>query len=186
MAKRNKSDGGARQGPPVSFRPGAEIEGLLSSFAARRAVSLNEACKHLSALAVVGLDGRYYMLVVRMAEATGGPGAFGRACAHVHTTLAAVARSGGRRSEDERVRLVAEAAQDYLAARGQTLRLDDLVALLSDEGVFTPTPAQPAAPDLAGTPAAEPTPAASPAGQAEATRVADPAKKRRTLRRVDD
>ena len=69
---RKKSGGGYKQGPPLQFRPGVELEPLIASFAGEHRLRPNEACKALVGLAVTELDRRFYALIRELAEAMGG------------------------------------------------------------------------------------------------------------------
>ncbi|HEY1187010.1 MAG TPA: hypothetical protein VGE74_05100 [Gemmata sp.] len=107
MAKSRKEK--SKQEPPVAFRPGPELEHLVSAFASQRRIGVNEAYKHLAALAVVGLDGGYYDLLAQLAARMTGQNTFVRAAVQIHTALLAAVRvdpAHGR--EPQRMRFVIE------------------------------------------------------------------------------
>src|SRR5947208_2347382 len=86
----------SKQGPPLQFRPGVELERLVASFAAEHGLRPNEACKCLIALAITAMDVRYYGLMHQLAEAMGGANAFVSACVHVQSRLDGAALMAGR------------------------------------------------------------------------------------------
>jgi hypothetical protein len=113
MARSRK--GKAKQEPPVAFRPGPELERLVSGFASNRGIGINDAYKQLAALAVAGLDGGYYDLLSQLAARLTGQNAFVRAVVHVHTALAAAVRVDPLyASEPERMRFVIRTVLDQI------------------------------------------------------------------------
>lgn len=113
-----------RQPPPWQFRPGPELEQLVTRFAAAHQLQPNEAVKMLVSLAITELDVRYYPLLHQMAEAMGGASTFVRACSYVHTALDGARQATGRamQSDPERCRFIIETIQIFLAKHGITLR----------------------------------------------------------------
>ncbi len=123
MPQRRKKKAQPKQGPPVAFRPGSELEHLVGAFASKHQLGVHEAFKDLAALAIVGLDGRYFVFLNQMAAATGGVNAFVRACLHVHAALEGAARERGApiQVDPERTRFILETVRDYLQSRGRQL-----------------------------------------------------------------
>jgi hypothetical protein len=117
-----------KQPPPRQFRPGPELEQLVTSFAAENGLQPNEACKVLVALAVITLDVRYYGLMRQLAEGMGGANAFVRACVHIHTSLAAARLATGTliKSEVERLRIIVGTVQAFLARKGRQLQTEGM------------------------------------------------------------
>jgi hypothetical protein len=134
MAKSRKEK--PKQGPPVAFRPGPELEHLVAEFASNRGLGVNDAYKHLAALAVVGLDGGYYDLLARQAARLTGPNAFVRAVVHIHTALAAAARIDPQYArEPARMRLVIRTVLDQLPGADERVLTEVAGALLVRLGV---------------------------------------------------
>ncbi len=119
MAKK-KARGGQKQGPPLQFRPGVELEQMLSAFAGEHDLPLNDACKFLVALAVAELDCRFFRLIKEMSQAMGGANAFPRSCDHIRISLEAARRATGMplHLDPERAWFIRQTARDYIAARG--------------------------------------------------------------------
>lgn len=119
MPKPSKDDQSKREAP-IQFRPGAELGHLIGAFAAEHGLHLNEACKSLIALSVVGLDCRFYDLMHQMADAMGGPNAFVRSCVHVDAALKGASRARGRpiQLDPERAEFVRQTVHDFLVGRG--------------------------------------------------------------------
>lgn len=118
-AKRPKA--APKRESPVQFRPSGELARLLSDFAKNHGVARNEACRHLIAAALVGLDARHYPVVREMA-AGAMAGAFIQACLHVHAALLAAARLEGKPLvEPRRSQFIVDTARDALAAKGLNL-----------------------------------------------------------------
>jgi hypothetical protein len=103
----------------VQFRPVPALAALVKAFAEDHGLALNEAYKDLAALAVVGLDGRFFALLNQMAAAMGGANAFVHACLHVHAALEGAARLRGTpiHAEPERSLFVLGTVHDFLAGR---------------------------------------------------------------------
>src|SRR5258708_6967512 len=93
---RKKTARSEKQGPPIQFRPGVEMEQLIAAFATQHTLPLNEACKALAVLAVTEMDHRFYRLMRQLSDAMDGVNAFSRACAHVHTSLRGARRATGQ------------------------------------------------------------------------------------------
>jgi len=114
----------AKRESPVQFRPTGELCRLLDDFTSVHGMSRNEACRHLIALALVGLDARHYAVVREMA-AGAMAGAFLQACLHLHAALLAAARLEGEPLvEPRRARFVVDTARDALAAKNLGLTAD--------------------------------------------------------------
>jgi hypothetical protein len=119
----------AKQGPPLQFRPGPDLERLVAEFAAQHGLQVNEAVKVLVALAVTALDRRYYSLMEQLAAVMGsGPSAFVRACIHIRTALDGGALAIGRplQREPERSRLILQVVDNCLKSKGLEVRTDGL------------------------------------------------------------
>jgi hypothetical protein len=80
-----------KQGPPITFRPGPELERLVSGFASAHGFGTREAFKRLAALAAVGMDVRYHDLVSLLAGRLSGRNSFVQAALQVHTALISAA-----------------------------------------------------------------------------------------------
>lgn len=129
MPPRKKPSRKPKQGPPVAFRPGAELAQLVTTFAGSRGVGEHEAYKHLAALAVVGLDVRHYDLVAALAATQPGVNPFVRAVLRLSTALTAVLNVDRRYAFDPlRTRFLAATVHQELGATGGLS--DDLVRSL--------------------------------------------------------
>jgi hypothetical protein len=107
--------GKSKQGPPVAFRPGPELERLVGEFASSRGIGINDAYKQLAALAVVGLDVGFYDLLAHLAARLTGQNAFVRAVAHVQAALTAAVRVDPLYArEPERMRFVIKTVLDQV------------------------------------------------------------------------
>ncbi len=167
---RAKKKRAPKQGPPLQFRPGAELERLVVDFAARHHIESNEACKALVALAVTGLDARYYGLMRQLADALGGTNAFIRACVRVDTALHAARRASGRlmQLDPERALFIQDTVREFLVDNGAEAS-QAVLAFLPDQRTTTEEQRQPAR------------------DQSEAVpRPGRHEKKKRTIRKVDD
>lgn len=134
MAKKGK--GRQKQGPPVTFRPGPELEQLVTGLATARGLRPNEVFKNLAALAVAGLDVRYFDLMSQMAARMTGANAFVRAALHIHTALLGAVRTEGRvRPEPERSLFVIGMVRDYVSNTGGTLPTEVVQVLLVQLGL---------------------------------------------------
>jgi hypothetical protein len=102
------------------MRPGPDLGRLVGEFAGRHGLPVNEGCKCLIALAVIGLDGRFYPLLHRLAEAMGGSNAFVRACTHVSAAVEGAGRLRGvpLQFDPERAVFVRQTVHDFLRERG--------------------------------------------------------------------
>jgi hypothetical protein len=111
----------------VQFRPGAELEEQIKTFAAKHDLQVNEACKVLVALAVSSMDVRYYDLINQMAEVMGGVNPFVRACVRVQAALEGAALATGKplQLEPERSEFIFQVAKDFLSAKGIQVRTED-------------------------------------------------------------
>jgi hypothetical protein len=108
-----------KQGPPIAFRPGAELAQLVATFAGSRGVGEHEAYKHLAALAVMGLDMRHYDLVAALAATQPGVNPFVRAVLRLSTALMAVLNVDGRYAHDPyRTRFLAATVHQELGGTG--------------------------------------------------------------------
>lgn len=121
---KRKNKAAPRRESPVQFRPSGELSRLLDDFAGAHKVSKNEACRHLIALALVGLDARHYPAVREMATgATAGN--VTQACLHLHAALGGAARLEGEPLvEPRRAAFVVGTICDALAAKNRTLDAD--------------------------------------------------------------
>jgi hypothetical protein len=117
-----------QQRPQFQYRGGADLDGRINSFAAEHGLHPNEACKVLTALAVMEMDGRFYKAIRRMSEAMGGPNAFVRSCVHVHTALQGARSVTGQpmQFDPQRVLFLLKIANDFLTERGLQLEAEDL------------------------------------------------------------
>lgn len=139
MAKKGK--GRQKQGPPVTFRPGPELEQLVTGFAAARRLRPNEVFKNLAALAVAGLDVRYFDLMSHMAGRMTGSNAFVRAALHVNAAVLGAVRSEGRvRPDPERSVFVIGTVQEYVSNSGGTLPTEVVQGLLVQLGLASRVP----------------------------------------------
>lgn len=87
----------------------------------------NEACKALAALAVTGMDCRYFNLVKQLADAMGGFNAFVRACIHVENMVGGATRADSRyRIEPERSLFILQIISEFLSARGLAVQTEGL------------------------------------------------------------
>jgi hypothetical protein len=149
-----------KQRPPIAFRPSPDLERLAVSFARDHRLGLNEAFKELAALALSGLDYRYYDLVRQLADVMGGTNALIRSCLHIRTTLDGASLATGHpiQSEPERSKFILSVVREFLSGRGVQVSTQGLWFLTEEEE----------------------------RGHEEApTRLGDPRKKRRTMRKVD-
>ncbi len=101
---RQRTNPPKRREPPVQFRPGVELMQLVQAIAALHALDINEAYKRLAALAVSGMDVRYYALIDEMAAAMSGSSSFTRCCSHIHTSLQTAGRLQDEIPMDENTR----------------------------------------------------------------------------------
>jgi hypothetical protein len=119
VARKGKR-GEYKQGPPIQFRPGPELERPILSFASAHGLHPNEACKALVALAINDMDVRFYGLVRQLAEVLGSANAFARACDHVHSALVGARCATGEpiQFDPERCLIILKIIRDYLGAQG--------------------------------------------------------------------
>jgi hypothetical protein len=112
-----------RRESPIQFRPGTELGQLVTEFSAANRLSDPEACRCLIALAVTGMDGRYYRLLRQFADGAEGGKDFVRACVHVKTMLDGAAITGGQEvlNEPRRTDLIVRIVRDALEPRGIAL-----------------------------------------------------------------
>ena len=115
MARR-RTGSAANQGPPIQFRPPAELAQFLHEFPARTPSERNEVCKRGVVMFFAGLDVRYYSVVLSMAELTAGANAFVRCCVQLHAVVQAAAGVGG--DENARRDLIHRTARSYVEGRG--------------------------------------------------------------------
>jgi hypothetical protein len=118
---KKKGGGEQKQGPPIQFRPGVELEQLLSGFAARHNLPRNDAAKILVALAISELDCRFYPLIHQMSQAMGeGPNAIARSCDYIRISLEAGRRATGHplQLDPERSWFIVETVRDFVAGKG--------------------------------------------------------------------
>jgi hypothetical protein len=110
----------SKQGPPIAFRPGPELEQLVSRFASDRSLSVHEAFRDLAAVAVVGLDVRYFDLIAQMADGAGARNTFVRAVLRIYAELLGAERITGQFvwAEGDRARFVAQTVKNSVEARG--------------------------------------------------------------------
>ena len=113
MARR-RTGSAANQGPPIQFRPPAELAQFLHEFPARTPAERNEVCKRGVVMFFAGLDVRYYPVVLSMAELTAGANAFARCCLQLH----AVVQAAGGGDENARRDLIHRTARTYVEGRG--------------------------------------------------------------------
>ena len=137
MVRNNKSRQSkqSKQGPPLQFRPGVELERLVGSFASEHGLQPNEACKCLIALAITSMDVRYYALMNQLAETMGGANAFVRACLHVRTSLDGAVLAMGRSLllEPERSLFILRVVRELLTAKGLEVQTEGLWFLPQEE-----------------------------------------------------
>lgn len=119
MPPRKKPKRKTKQGPPIAFRPGAELAQLVATFAEARSLGEHEAYKNLAALAVVGLDVRHYELVAALAATQPGVNPFVRAVMRLSTAMTAVLNVDHRCAWDPiRTRFMAATVNQELRASG--------------------------------------------------------------------
>lgn len=123
------------QAPPLQFRPGPDLEGMVKTFAAENGLQLNEASKTLVALAMTGMDCSYYGLVKQMATALAGRDSFVRACVYIQTALTTAERVHDHRIpfESERSRFIYQTVEGFLSGRGIQLDKHGLKSWPHDE-----------------------------------------------------
>jgi hypothetical protein len=154
----------------VQFRPIPALAQLVKPFADRHGVPLNELYKDLAALAIVGLDVRYFALLNQLAQAAGGANAFTHACLRVHAALSGAALAGQPLlSEPGRSLFVLRVVSAFLAGKGLTVDTSGLWFLGQAEPAGSGE-GQPMTPEVQ-----EPPSAAEP-------RTRSAAKKRRTIK----
>lgn len=120
-----------KQDPPVQFRPGARLEGIVRKFAAKHGLAVNEACKALVALAAMDLDQRFYSLVAKMGNAIDGVNGFTEACVAIHAQLEGARRATNQRlqMDPKRAKFIEDVVVGHLEKAGQPaddVRLDFL------------------------------------------------------------
>ena len=124
MARPKRSKPAPRREGPVQLRPSGELGRLFTEFTSASGLSKNEACRHLLALALVGLDVRHHP-VVREMSAGAMAGNFLQTCLHLHAALLTAARLAEKPlAEAQRQRFVVDTAQAALAARSLSLKAD--------------------------------------------------------------
>jgi hypothetical protein len=145
----------------VQFRPIPALAQLVKPLADRQGLALNEAYKDLAALAIIGLDVRYFGLVSQMALAMGGTNSFVHGCLQLHSALRGAAIAGRPlSSEPARSRFVLEVVSDCLADKGLTVDTSGLWFLGQAEPAGTGE-GQPTAPEAPEPPPAAKTPTRS-------------------------
>jgi hypothetical protein len=124
-----------KQRPPIAFRPSPDLERLAVSFARDHRLGLNEAFKELAALALSGLDYRYYDLVRQLADVMGGTNALIRSCLHIRTTLDGASLATGHpiQSEPERSKFILSIVREFLSGRGVQVSIQGLWFLTEEE-----------------------------------------------------
>lgn len=141
MPKPKTSTDASKQGPPVTFRPGLELERLVAGIAGGRGVNINEAFKDLAALAAVGLDVGHYDLVSQLAGVMAGRNAFARAALRVRDALGGAIRVDPQFARDpNRTLFVIESVRGQVAEAGQALRPGVVEPLLARLGIPLPQP----------------------------------------------
>ncbi|MFO0823763.1 MAG: hypothetical protein U0792_11700 [Gemmataceae bacterium] len=146
-----------RPGPPVTFRPGPDLEQLARPFVERHGLPPAVAFKNLATLALIGLDRRHYPLVAQLAAAIVGDNSFSRACVYIQAALvgAAVLRDGlVVEEEPRRSQFVFDVVRCCLSERGGEVKTEGLW--------FTPVVAAPQ-PDATNSPGSGTLTAAEPA-----------------------
>jgi hypothetical protein len=119
----------------VQFRPVPALAQLVRSVAERHGLALNETYKNLAAMAVVGLDVRYFDLVAQMAAAMGGANAFVLACLQINATLNGAALAGQPYElEPDRSLFLLKLVKDFLEGSGRQLPDLDLWFLREQSG----------------------------------------------------
>lgn len=118
-----------RPGPPVTFRPGPDLEQLVRPFVESHGLAPATAFKNLASLALIGLDRRHYPLVAQLAAVVVGDNAFSRACVYVQAALvgAAVLRDGlVVEEEPRRSQFVFDVVRCCLRERGVEVKTEGL------------------------------------------------------------
>jgi hypothetical protein len=124
---RKKSSTKPKQGPPLQFRAGTELQALVDGFAALRKMTRNESCKVLVTIAVTGLDLRYFTLIEQLARVMGGLSPIVRACLYIKGRLdGAVLASRDFLKEPNRSLFILKVVKEYLEAHGRELPVLDL------------------------------------------------------------
>lgn len=151
MPRPTKPDEPQKQGPPVAFRPGPDLEQMVRLYADEHKFGLPTAYKNLAALAVVGLDRRHTLLLMQLAASLVGDNTFSRACVYIHAALVAAGQLRGGivpHEEPLRSRLVFGVVQQLLLERGVEINDKvswvDVVDMGSECPVAPPTKPQPA------------------------------------------
>ncbi len=126
-----KTSASPNREPAIQFRPGPDLGEWLIEFSGKHGLTVNEAGKDLMTLALIGLDGRYFPLLYRMALAMGGTNAFVRTCLHISAAVQALLRTRGGDAlpEWERSQFIRHTVSDYLAGKGHEVPGDVFVSL---------------------------------------------------------
>src|SRR5690242_9834648 len=116
MVRSKRTAARAPRESPIQFRPGTELGRLVTEFSAANRLSDPEACRCLIALAVTGMDARYYRLLRQLADGWSAGTDFARACVHVKTMLDGAALADGPNVfvEPRRSQLILQAVRDAL------------------------------------------------------------------------
>jgi hypothetical protein len=113
---------------PIQFRAGSELGQLIAAFAAQYGLTPPVACRALVALAVCGMDRRFFPLMRQMAAAVGEENAFLRVCVHVHTAVGGGERALGRPIlfDPERSLFIVATVREFLRDRGVQIQEESL------------------------------------------------------------
>ena len=126
---RIRPDEPPRQGPPVTFRPGPDLDQLARPFVEQHGLAEPAAYKHLASLALIGLDQRHYPLVAQMAAVFVGDNPFSRACVYLQAALAGAAVVRGALvvvEEPRRSQVLYDVVERYLDDRGVKVNTEGL------------------------------------------------------------
>lgn len=108
----------------VQYRLGEDLEQPVLDFGRRWSLSDSEACRRLTALAVCGMDARYYPVVAELGQAMGGANGFLRACLHIQTVIQVAARIQCKllADENQRARFIGAEVREFLKGKGVELK----------------------------------------------------------------
>lgn len=101
--------------PPIQFRPGKSLLGLIEEYAQRWQLSPNETAKHLVALAISGFDVRHRELVEELRQRMYGAPDFFEACQRLAVELQGYETGREKRmTEDERSEAIEKIVRHYV------------------------------------------------------------------------
>lgn len=152
MPRPKKASSTPRRESPIQFRPGTELGQLVTDFSRSQGLKEGEACRRLIALAVTGMDGRYYPLIRQFAEGAGPARDFVRACAQVKSMVDGAALAGADEvgAEPGRSRFIFRIVKEALTSKGIELEAGGLW-FATQAPAATPVAARSHATDPGGT-----------------------------------